>query len=190
MNSLHITCVTLLLAALVLTACGSSTDGSPNSDKGPENSSKTGSSESEPPEPVPSGTLATEPVPCTKFSAPAGFRDSGAMPPVMCAFESSDARVTVAVGPGPRSFEQLQQVEENAARSKGVAPPALEQVAVDGWTVAAIWPDLGGFGRMDRYLADSAGNVLTCKVGVQGGKVDPTTHAGICDRARTLLYTP
>ena len=94
------------------------------------------------------------------------------MPPVMCAFESSDARVSVAVGPGPQSFEQLQKVEEITARSKGVAPPALQQVTVDGWTVAAIWPELGGFNRMDRYLADSAGNVLTCKVGVQGGPVD------------------
>ena len=61
---------------------------------------------------------------------------------------------------------------------------------MDGWTVAAIWPELGGFNRMDRYLADSAGNVLTCKVGVQGGKVDPTTQADFCDRARASSTHP
>ena len=112
------------------------------------------------------------------------------MPPVMCAFESSDARISVAVGPGPQSFEQLQKVEEITARSNGVAPPALEQVSVDGWTVAAIWPELGGFNRMDRYLADSAGNVLTCKVGVQGGKVDADHPGGILrQRPRPPLHT-
>ena len=188
MNNKHINCVVLLLAALVLTACGSETNDSASSNKAPDKSSNT--SEAKPPEPEPAGTLATKPVPCKKFSAPAGFQESGAMPPVMCAFESNDARISVAVGPGPQSFEQLQKVEEITAKSNGVAPPALEQVSVDGWTVAAIWPELGGFNRMDRYLADSAGNVLTCKVGVQGGKVDPTTQAEFCDRARALLYTP
>ena len=103
-----------------------------------------------------------------EVAAPAGFKQAAAVPPVMCAFESSDARVSVTVGPGPASFEQLQLLEENVARSNGVTPPVLEQVPVDGWSFAAIWPELVGFNRMDRYLVDSAGNALACKVGVAG----------------------
>jgi hypothetical protein len=106
-------------------------------------------------------------------------------------FESSDASVVVKVdATGPSAFEQLQKVEEIRAREKGVTPPDLEEVTVAGWTFAAIWPELAGFNRMDRYLVDSTGKVLTCKVGVQGGKVDATTHADFCEDARSRLFTP
>ena len=194
MNNKLIGCGLVLLVAFVMTSCGGGTGDSSDSGKAAESSSTPtpteSESESESPQPTPSGTLATGPVPCKKFSAPAGFKQAGAVPPVLCAFESSDARVTVTVGPGPATFEQLRAFEESMAKSNGVTPPALEEVTVDGWGFAVTWPEVGGFNRIDRYLADSAGNVLTCKVGVQGGRVDPTTQAGFCDGARDVLYTP
>ena len=180
----------LSLSALVLSACGSDTSGSADSAETSDTSPATTSSEasaSEPPAPEPSGILSTNPVPCTKLPAPAGFQRAFAAPPVMCAFESDDARVTVTVGAGPRSFEQLRIFEEDAARSNGVTPPALKEVAVEGWTFAVNWPELAGFNRMERYLVDSTGNVLICRVGVQGGAVD-STHADFCEGARALLY--
>ena len=190
MNISHIRNVFLLLAALVLASCGSETSGPTGSAKAADSSSTPSPTASESPAPRPSGTLATQPVPCKKFSAPAGFRPAAAMPPT-CIFESSDASVVVKVDPtGPSAFEQLQQMEEMRAREKGVTPPALEQVTVPGWTFAAVWPELAGFNRMDRYLVDSAGKVLTCKVGVQGGRVDATTYADFCEGARSRLYTP
>ncbi len=195
MHNKQIGCVALLLlAAMVLTSCGSETSDSSGSAKDADRTSTPtptpSPTESEPSGPPPSGTLATKPVPCKKFTAPAGFKQAGAMPPVMCAFESKDARVTVSVAGGPVSFADLQQFEELAARSKGVTPPALEHVTLDGWTFAAIWPELGGFNRMERYLVDSAGNALACRVGVQSGKVDATTHADFCDSVRGVLHKP
>ena len=180
----------LLLAAMVLTSCGSETSGSSDSAKDADRTSTPSPTESEPSGPPPSGTLATKPVPCKKFTAPAGFKQAGAMPPLMCAFESKDTRVTVSVAAGPDSFGHLQRFEEDAARSKGVTPPALEHVTLDGWTFAASWPELGGFNRMERYLVDAAGNALACKVGVQSGKVDVTTHADFCDTVRGVLHKP
>lgn len=192
MNNKPTRSVLLLLAALVLTSCGGETSGSPDStkaaDSSPEPSQTESESESPAPEPEPSGTLETRPVACKKFSAPAGFQQAGAMPP-LCAFESKDARVQVAVGDGQPSFEILQMMEDNNAKANGVAPPVLEEVTVDGWTYAVVWPETDGYNRIDRHLVDSAGRVLTCKVGAYG-KVEVTTHADFCDEARSLLYTP
>jgi len=190
MNNKHIGCVLVLLVAFVMTSCGGETSDSSDSSKPADSSSTPTPRDSELPEPTPSGTLATGPVPCEKFSSPAGFKQAGTAPPVLCAFESSDARVSVTVGAGPATFEQLRAFEESTAKSNGVTPPALEEVTVDGWSFAVTWPEVGGFNRIDRYLADSAGKVLTCKVGVQGGKVDATTQAGFCAGARDVLYTP
>ena len=190
MTNKHIGCALFLLVAFVITSCGSGTSDSSDSAKAADSSSAPSPTKSEPSGPMPSGTLATKPAPCEKFSAPAGFKQAGAGPPVMCAFESSKARVTVSVGAGPGSFEALQRFESDVARSNGVTPPALEQVAVEGWTFAVIWPELAGFNRMDRYLVDSTGKALVCKMGVQGGKVDATTQAAVCDAAREVLYTP
>lgn len=126
-------------------------------------------------------------MPCTKYRAPAGFKRAGIAPQdPTCAFESKDAYV--ALGPGlVRTFDQLQQFVETQAKNKGVKPPVLKQVAVDGWTFAAAYPEVDGFNRLDRYLVDSSGRVIVCKVGVDG-KVDASTQAAFCDAARDLQY--
>ena len=71
-----------------------------------------------------------------------------------------------------------------------MTPPVLEEVTLDGWTYAVIWPEAEGFNRMDRFLLDSAGQALKCSVGVQGGKVDETTYPEVCESARSLLFKP
>ncbi len=183
-----IAAVLLLLPALVLTSCGGGNSGTPDADKPAGNSAAPSPTESEESAPQLTGTLSSATVPCKNFSAPEGFRQAGAAPPVMCAFETSDARVSVTLGPAPPSFEQLQRFEEGEAQADGVTPPALDEVTVEGWTYAVIWPEADGFNRMDWYLLDASGNALVCKVGVQGGPVDASTHAEFCESARELLY--
>ena len=122
MNNKHIGCVLVLLVAFVMTSCGGDTNDSSDSGQAAE-APRPKPTDSEPPEPTPSGTLATGPVPCNKFSYPAGFKQADAAPPVLCAFESSDARVSVTVGAGPVTFEQLRAFEESTAKSNGDTPP-------------------------------------------------------------------
>jgi hypothetical protein len=204
MNSKHVGCVLVSIAALVLTSCGSEPSGSSDAkdadntaspsptesqSPSPKESESASSKESKSPELPPGWRPATNPVPCESFTAPAGFDPASTLPP-QCAFESSDARVSIGEGPAPASFEQLLFIEENTARSSGAAPPALEQVSLDGWTFAAIWPEVGGYTRMDRYLVGSAGNGIACKLVVEDGNVDATTHAEFCGAARDVLHKP
>lgn len=176
-----------LVAALSLSSCGA--DEKAEDDKPPAaGAAQTPEPSPSEPEPTNTGTLLTTPVPCGKFKVTAEFKPSGAAPPVMCAFESGDARVTITVSSFPSSFELLERMEGDAAQSKGIAPPALENQPVDGWSFTAAWPEAGGFNRLDRYLVDATGNVLACKIGVQG-PLAVTTHAPLCDAARSVLYT-
>ncbi len=184
---LHHTLLIPIVVALSLSSCGADEKAEDDSASAAEGTATPDPATDEP-DATNTGTLLTTPVPCGKFKVTADLKPSGAAPPVMCAFESGDARVTITVSKVPNTFELLERMEGDAAQSKGIAPPALENQPIDGWTFTAAWPEAGGFNRLDRYLVDATGNVLACKIGVQG-PLAVGTHASVCDSARSVLYT-
>ncbi len=184
----RIRCALVVAVVLLLTSCGGEGESTPAS-SAEEAESSTTPAPTEESAPQPTGSLASEPVKCEDLTAPRGFRPAPVAPPA-CAYESDDAYVSAAVGGAPPSFEILQRMEEDQAKSDGVTAPALEQVEAEGWTYAVSWPEEAGLNRMDWYLLDASGRALTCKVGVQGGQSDPTTYADFCESVRELVYTP
>jgi len=206
----HVGYVPLLLAVLLVSSCGGDSSGdSTDNAKAPGSSSTPSATESKTPLPSPSatppaapvaaasGNLVTKPVPCKKLSAAGGFRPgnvSPVQPPnvvMKCLFESKDSVVIVSVNKrGATSFTGLQASENANAAGSGRTPRVLEEATTDGWTFAAIYPEKSGFNQIDRHLVDSAGRVLICAVGVEGSKVDATTHAGFCNALRGVLHTP
>ena len=126
------------------------------------------------------GSLSAKAPDCAKVARPAALKRSMAVPPVMCAYESSTDYVSFAVGEAfARTFDQ----------AAGMESTKITQSTADGWTFGAAWPVADGFSRVQYWLVDADGKVLLCKTGSDRGEKGIKDLAEVCNAAKELLYT-
>ena len=155
-------------------SAGATSAASPTTAAGPSESASAATSTAA------TGSLSAKAPDCAKVARPAALKRSMAVPPVMCAYESSTDYVSFAVGEAfARTFDQ----------AAGMESTKISQTTADGWTFGAAWPVADGFTRVQYWLVDADGKVLLCKTGSDRGERGIKDLAEVCNAAKELLYT-
>ena len=143
-------------------SAGATSAASPTTAAGPSESASAASSTAA------TGSLSAKAPDCAKVARPAALKRSMAVPPVMCAYESSTDYVSFAVGEAfARTFDQ----------AAGMESKKITQTTADRWTFGAAWPVADGFTRV-RQLHETCQEIYAATPRQMRGQVRGSAPTG------------